>query len=85
MGLDSLRCIKVTLGKIEFSHAISKLDLTTREDYPKHDLSSANCNVDWWDINMPTDATHFRIRNGGSIRELAAYRNGVFYYAYELR
>lgn len=85
IGLDGIYCMKVQLDDDEFRTAIVKRKLIGMESYPSYDTSPPNCQVDWWDIDFPAEAQVYRIYDDGSLRELAAYRNGFYYFVGEVR
>lgn len=84
-GLDALNCMKVEMTKTEFASTVEERKLSTMDTYPEYDSYSANCDIEWWDIDLPREASYYRISANGNVRDLAAYRNGYFYYAHEIR
>jgi hypothetical protein len=84
-GFDSLYCLKVELCENEYRDAILKLGLADAENDYKFDASPSNCPVVWWNIEFPREAAAFKRGENGNTRELAAYKDGYFYYASEVR
>jgi hypothetical protein len=84
-GFDSLYCLKAELSENEYRDAVQKLGLADAENDYKLDASPSNCSVAWWDIEFPSEAAAFKRGENGNTRELAAYKNGYFFYASEVR
>ncbi len=84
-GLDLLVCVKVKMSDQEIKAALEKLSMQNMQVYPSFDAPSANCIVDWWDMDFPSDARWFKRENNGSVRQLATTKGGYIYHTYELR
>ena len=69
----------------EANVAVQKLSLQSMETYPKYDTYSANCRIDWWDVDFPSEANWYALESGGKFRHLATIKKGFFYYTRELR
>ena len=85
-GRDGIRCVKLLTNEARYLSAVSQLQLENISGYPKWDNAPANCTaVQWWNINFPSMAQHYRLSDNGSERVLTAYSNGYLYYVYEIR
>jgi len=85
IGSDFIQCTKLEMTPEEVEVAVKKLSLQSMATYPKYDTSSANCHIDWWDVDFPSDANWYAFEAGGKFRHLATMKNGYFYYTRELR
>ena len=85
-GKDGIRCVKLSADEERYLSAVNQLRLENINGYPQWDNAPANCTtVNWWNIDFPSMAQHYRRSENGSERELTAYSNGYLYYVYEIR
>lgn len=84
-GFDGIHCWKLAVGETTALKKIEELGLENMDSYPSYDASPANCHVAWWDIVFPLEAQSYSLSNEGSIRRLAAYKNGTLYVTHENR
>lgn len=85
VGYDFIECTKLEMSFDEVKVAVQKLSLQSMEAYPKYDINSANCHIDWWDVDFPSEADWYALESDGKFRHLATIKNGFFYYTRELR
>jgi len=84
-GRDALNCWKVAMSEVEWQKTVLSLQLKAMDSYPEHDTPSANCNTDWWDVDLPKQAKNYWISKEGHIRRLALYKDGNLYFTDEIR
>ena len=85
IGFDFIECTKLEITPEQAEVALHKLSLQSMEKYPKYDTSPANCHIDWWDVDFPSEANWYALESDGKFRYLAAMKDGFFYYTRELR
>lgn len=86
IGTDAYYCRRLSLNQRQYQKAIEIIGLETIDSLPtreKHQV--VQCEADWWNISFPSDAEFYTVRSNGNIRILAAWRNGFFYFTYEIR
>jgi len=84
-GYDFINCTKVKMNQEEIDIALGKLALLKIDNSSNLDSSPANCEVEWWDTDFPSEAIWFSLSSSRSIRQLATVKSGYLYYIYEVR